>query len=208
MFEKGILLIISGPSGAGKGTVVNELVKDKEKYSLSVSVTTRKPREDEVEGVSYYFKTEKEFKELAETGQLLEYALFCGNFYGTPAKFVEDSLNAGKNVILEIEVQGAIQVKEKYPDAVLIFLTPNSIRDLEDRLRGRGTETDEVIKKRLARAREEVKLIDKYDYIVLNDLVRNATGQINKIVDTEKFAAKRNEDFPKIFLDKGDNYNA
>lgn len=208
MFEKGVLLIISGPSGAGKGTVVKELMKDNDKYSLSVSVTTRKPREGEVEGVSYYFRTDEEFKKLIEEGALLEHAIFCGNFYGTPVRFVEEKLNEGKNVILEIEVQGAVQVKEKYPDAVLIFLTPNSIRDLEDRLRGRGTETEEVIQKRLARARDEVKLIEKYDYIVLNDLVRNATGRINKIVDTEKFAAKRNEDFPEIFLNKGDNYNA
>ncbi len=202
MFDKGILLIISGPSGAGKGTVVNELMKD-DRFCLSVSVTTRRPRPGEKEGSSYYFRTEAEFKKLIEQGELLEYALFCGNFYGTPIKFVEEKLAEGKNVILEIEVQGAIQVKERYPDAVLIFLTPDSISALEDRLRGRGTENDDVIAMRLRRAREEVKLIQKYDYIVLNDLVRNATSQINKIVDTEKYAAERNTDFPKKFLNGG-----
>ena len=202
MNNKGILLIISGPSGAGKGTVVNELMKDSEKYCLSVSVTTRKPRPGEEEGVSYYFRREKEFKKMAENGALLEYALFFGNFYGTPIKYVEKRLAEGKNVILEIEVQGAIQVKEKYPDAVLIFLTPETIQDLEDRLRGRNTESEEVMALRLRRAREEVKLINKYDYIVINDLVRNASKRINSIVDTEKYASARNKDFPKNFLTK------
>lgn len=203
MFDKGILLIISGPSGAGKGTVVNELMKEDDKFCLSVSVTTRKPRAGEKEGVSYYFRTEDEFKRLIDENKLLEYATFCGNYYGTPLKFVEERLNEGKNVILEIEVQGAVQVKEKYPDAVLIFLTPDKLNALEDRLRGRDTESDEVIAMRLRRAKEEVKLIDKYDYIVLNDLVRNATSQINKIVDAEKYAAKRNWDFPEKFLNGG-----
>lgn len=209
MSSKGILLIISGPSGAGKGTVVNELMKDSEKYCLSVSVTTRTPRKGEKEGVNYYFRSEDEFKKMAEHGELLEYALFCGNFYGTPVGYVEKELSEGKNVILEIEVQGAIQVKERYPDAVLIFLTPNTLQDLEDRLRGRNTETEDVIALRLRRAREEVRLINKYDYIVINDLVRNAARRINRIVDAEKYASARNADFPENFLsEKGVDYNA
>ena len=192
MNNKGLLLIVSGPSGAGKGTVVSELVKDSS-FALSISATTRKPREGEKEGIHYFFKSEDEFKKMAENGDLLEYACFCGNYYRTPKSYVEEKLSEGKNVILEIEVQGALQVKEKFNNALLIFLAPPNIDELEKRLRNRGTETEEKIKARLARAREEFELTDKYDYIVINEVVDKAADDIKLITNAEKMRASRND---------------
>ncbi|MBR1737917.1 MAG: guanylate kinase, partial [Firmicutes bacterium] len=192
MKNKGLLLIVSGPSGAGKGTVVSELVKDTD-FALSISATTRKPREGEKDGIHYFFKSEDEFKKMAENGDLLEHACFCGNYYGTPKSYVEKKLEEGKNVILEIEVQGALQVKEKFNDALLIFLAPPNIGELEKRLRNRGTETEEKIQARLARAREEFALTDKYDYIVINEVVDKAAEDIKLITDAEKMRASRND---------------
>ena len=191
MNEKGILMIISGPSGAGKGTIVHELVKD-DMYALSISATTRKQREYEENGVHYFFKTKEEFEKMIEENKLLEYASFCENYYGTPVDYVNEQIENNKNVILEIEVQGALQVKEIYPDAVLVFVVPPSFDELEKRLVGRGTETPEVIANRLKRAKEEFDIIDKYDYIIINDLVENAVENVNCIVKAEKLKAKRN----------------
>lgn len=198
--NKELLIVISGPSGAGKGTVVNEIIKDKD-YALSISATTRAPREGEKEGISYFFKSVDEFKSLISNNKLLEYAQFCGNYYGTPSDYVDSKMTEGKNVILEIEVQGALQVKRNVPDAVLIFMMPPSIKELRKRLEERGTEAWEVIEQRLKRAEEEIEYINKYDYVVINDTVDRAAEDIKKIALAEKLKTKRNTD--KIINFKG-----
>ncbi len=200
MNKKGLLVIISGPSGAGKGTVVTELIKNKS-YALSTSITTRKAREGEIDGVHYFFRDTKDFEKMIKEDCLLEYAEFCGNYYGTPIFYVEDQLQQGKNVILEIEVQGALQVKEKYKEAILIFLTPPNINELRNRLEKRATETIEKINMRMKRAREEIKLINKYDYIVINSVVEEAVDNVNNIVISEKMSAKRHTDLINKFLE-------
>lgn len=200
MNKKGLLVIISGPSGAGKGTVVSELIKNKS-YALSTSITTRQAREGEIDGVHYFFRNTEEFKKMIEKNELLEYAEFCGNYYGTPMFYVEEQLEQGKNVILEIEVQGALQVKERYKEAILIFLTPPNIVELRRRLENRATETLEKINMRMKRAKEEIRLIDKYDYIVINEIVEEAVFGINNIVESEKMSAKRHMDLINIFLE-------
>ena len=200
MNKKGLLVIISGPSGAGKGTVVSELIKNKS-YALSTSITTRQAREGEIDGVHYFFRDTEEFKKMIEKNELLEYAEFCGNYYGTPMFYVEEQLEQGKNVILEIEVQGALQVKERYKEAILVFLTPHNIVELRRRLENRATETLEKINMRMKRAKEEIRLIDKYDYIVINEIVEEAVFSINNIVESEKMSAKRHMDLINIFLE-------
>ncbi len=202
MNDKGILIIISGPSGAGKGTVVEQLKKD-DSYMLSISATTREPRNNEKNGVHYFFKTMEEFQNMIDNNKLLEYACFCGNYYGTPIDYVNENIRNNKVVILEIEVQGALKVKEIYPEAVLIFLTPPNMEELEKRLLGRATETPEKIELRLKRAKEEFDIIDKYDYIVINDSVEKAACDINCIVKSEKMKACRNLNLKHIL--KGDN---
>lgn len=167
--RKGLLFIISGPAGSGKGTVVSELVAKHPELSLSVSATTRAPRNGEVDGVHYHFITKKEFEDLINDGAVLEHTTYCGNYYGTLKREVVRANKAGRDVILEIEVDGAMQVKKKVRGAVTIMLTPPDAKCLEKRLRGRGTETDDVIKWRLTRAKEEILLIDKYDYSVVNE---------------------------------------
>lgn len=189
--DKGLLIVVSGPSGAGKGTVMNKLIAGGD-YALSVSATTRSPREGEQDGINYFFKTREEFEKMIADNEFLEYAEFCGNYYGTPLPYVNQKLDEGKNVILEIEVKGAFQVKEKCPEAVLIFLAPPSMKELEERLVGRGTESPEVIAERLARAMEELDLIDDYDYVVINDDVDEAVADIRSIVKAEQRRAARN----------------
>ncbi|MFC4354401.1 guanylate kinase [Chryseomicrobium palamuruense] len=184
--ERGILIVLSGPSGVGKGTVRKELFSTPEtNYEYSISMTTRAPREGEVDGVDYFFKSKKEFEELIAQGRLLEYANYVGNYYGTPLDYVNATLDAGRDVFLEIEVQGARLVREKAPDALFIFLAPPSLRELESRLVGRGTETEEVIEARIAAAREELAMMDLYDYVVENDQVDRACDKINAIVTAE-----------------------
>ena len=182
--SKGKLIVISGFSGAGKGTVVKKLV-EKYDYSLSISATTRQPREGEVDGKDYYFKSEAEFRSLIDYNGLIEWAQYVDNFYGTPRKFVEEEMAAGKNVILEIEVQGAMNVKSQYPNAILIFITTKDVPTLRERLTNRGTETEDVINKRLARAAEEATSMESYEFIVVNDDLDTCVDAVNSIVVSE-----------------------
>lgn len=197
MKRKGILIVVSGFSGAGKGTLMRELLKTYDNYALSVSMTTRTPREGERDGIEYFFSTKENFeKKIAEDG-LIEYAEYCGNYYGTPKAYVEEQLEAGKDVILEIEIQGALKVKEKMPDTLLLFVTPPSAEELKKRLVGRGTETMEVIEARMNRAIEESQGIEAYDYLVINDELAECTRQIHEIVQATKYQPERNADFIK-----------
>jgi len=188
--NKGVLIIISGPSGSGKGTVVKALPPDLG-YALSVSVTTRPPREGERDTRDYFFRTPEQFAAMRDSDDLLEHASFVGHFYGTPRFYVEEKINEGKIVVLEIDVNGALQVKEKYPDSVLIFLMPPTLDELKSRLIGRGTEDSETIERRYKKAYDEIGLIDQYDYLVINDEVPNAVDRINLIVAAEQLKPKR-----------------
>lgn len=183
MESKGALTIISGFSGAGKGTVVKELLK-RYQYSLSISATTRAPREDEQDGREYFFKSKEEFEEMIENKQLIEYAQYVDNYYGTPKEYVVQQLNQGTDVILEIEMQGALQVRDIFPEVNLIFLTPPSVEELENRLCGRGTEMNEDVAKRMARAREECRYMSDYDYIVVNDDLDKCVEQIHALIQS------------------------
>lgn len=192
MSERGLLIVFSGPSGVGKGTVRHEIFSTSDhKFVYSVSMTTRAQRPGEVDGVDYYFRTRDEFEELIKNGQMLEYAEYVGNYYGTPLSYVNETLDKGIDVLLEIEVQGALQVKSKVPDGVFIFLTPPDLEELEDRLVGRGTDSQEVIAQRIERAREEIALMREYDYAVVNDQVPLAAERVKQIIETEHFRVER-----------------
>lgn len=181
--EKGMLIILSGPSGVGKGTVREELFKDESlNLAYSISMTTRAPRPGEKEGVHYFFVTEEEFKNKIEAGKLLEWAQFVDNYYGTPQEYVDKLLNEGKNVVLEIEVQGALQVMKKRPDATTIFIVPPSMEELERRIRGRRTEEEETVQKRLSKAEKELATKDEYKYVVENDDIMVAKDRIAQII--------------------------
>ena len=194
--SKGKLVVISGFSGAGKGTIVKQLI-ERYGYSLSVSATTRAPREGEVDGKDYYFKTTDEFLSLVDYNGLIEWTKYVDNYYGTPRKFVEDELAAGKTVILEIEVKGAANIKAQYPDAVLLFLTTKDVDTLRGRLRKRGTETDEVIEKRIKRAAEESELMDNYDYIVVNDDLEECIDTVHSIRISDYYKTENMTEFIK-----------
>lgn len=187
---EGLLVIVSGPSGSGKGTVVKQLDPN-HGYALSISVTTRQPRPGEQDGREYFFATKDEFRKLRDENNLLEYTKYVGNYYGTPRKYVEEQISQGTVVLLEIEVDGALQVKEKFPDAVLIFLVAPSISELEQRLAGRKTEDTAEVQSRLQRALEELELVDKYDYLVINDDVQAAVERVNAIVKAERLKPAR-----------------
>ena len=180
--NKGSLFIVTGPSGAGKGAVLGGLQRTMDNVFYSISATTRQPRPGEVDGVNYYFLSHERFKEMIANGELLEHAEYVGNYYGTPEGPVNEMLAQGKDVILEIEVQGALIVKEKRPDAILVFLAPPSFEVLESRLRGRGTEKDEVVAMRLEKARSECAHMDGYDYIVVNDLLDDSISNLASII--------------------------
>ncbi len=188
----GLLIVFSGPSGSGKGTVLAEVMKRYPDMEFSVSATTRAPREGEVDGVNYFFKSKEAFMDLVSHDGFIEWAQFCENCYGTPRAYVESRLAQGKDVVLEIEVQGAMQVKKAFPDAVLIFNLPPSMEELENRLIGRNTEPPEVVKKRLATAKEELTVADRYDYVIVNDTVEAAAEKFLSILTSEKCKAERN----------------
>ncbi len=190
--SKGLLLVISGFSGAGKGTVMKRMLELHKEYSLSISATTRKPRTGEVDGREYFFKTVEEFEKMIADDALIEHAQYVCNYYGTPKAYVEEQLDKGNNVILEIEIQGAMNIKRMFPDAVLMFITPPTAEELEKRLRGRGTEDEETIMARLSRASEEAEGVENYDYIVVNDEVDTCVSRIHEIVLSEKKKAKYN----------------
>lgn len=194
MNKKGTLIVISGFSGVGKGTVAKRLVSDYG-YGLSVSATTREPREGEVDGREYYFKTTEEFQSLIDYNGFIEWAMYCENYYGTPRAYVEKELNEGHNVILEIEVQGAMNVKKQYPDAVLIFLSAPDANCLRERLIGRGTETESVVAKRMKRATEEAEYMDHYEYIVVNGDLDECVQTVHGIINARRCELKNNMEF-------------
>jgi len=201
--ENGILFILSGPSGVGKGTVRRELFERANDLAYSISMTTRKMRPGEAEGVDYFYKTNDEFEQMIEAGQLLEYARFVNNYYGTPRKYVEDTLQDGKDVFLEIEVQGAVQVKENFPEGVFIFLFPPSLEELKNRIVERGTESQELVLKRLKEAQKEIDMMDAYDYVVVNDDVDAAVTKIQSIIQSEHCKRERiAEQYKKLLEDE------
>lgn len=194
MSHRGILTVVSGFSGAGKGTVMKELVK-KPDYKLSISATTRLPREGEADGREYFFLTREKFESMIETGQFIEHAEYVGNYYGTPKKYVEEQLEAGYNVILEIEIQGALHVKEVFPDALLLFIVPPSAKILKERLINRGTEDTTTVNKRMNRAVEEAQYMEQYDYLVVNDKLDDCVEAVHHIILSEKDKVKYNKEF-------------
>ncbi|KEP27904.1 MULTISPECIES: guanylate kinase [Bacillus] len=192
MKERGLLIVLSGPSGVGKGTVRQAIFSQEDtKFEYSISVTTRKPREGERNGVDYFFKTREEFEDMIENKKLLEWAEYVGNYYGTPVDYVEQTLSEGKDVFLEIEVQGALQVREAFPEGLFIFLAPPSLSELQNRIITRGTESEELIRNRMAAAKEEIEMMDAYDYVVENDDVELACERIKAIVLAEHLRRDR-----------------
>lgn len=194
--NKGLLIVLSGPSGVGKGTVCAALRDKTTDLVYSVSATTRKPRPGEVDGVNYFFKTKQEFEQMIEQDELLEWAEYVGNYYGTPSQFVHQTLGEGKDVFLEIEVQGAMKVKQKFPEAVFIFLAPPSLSELEKRIIGRGTDDHDVIRQRMSVAIDEIRLMEQYDYVVVNDEIERACRRIMSIIEAEH--CKRERIIPQL----------
>ena len=199
MQRKGILIVVSGFSGAGKGTLMKRMVERFDNYALSVSMTTRKPRPGEKEGVSSFFGEKDEFERCIGQDGLVEYASYCGNYYGTPRAWVQEQLEAGRDVILEIEIQGALKVKEKFPDALLLFVMTPSAQELKRRLEGRGTESQDDIRGRLQRAVEESRGIEAYDYIIVNDDLEECIAQMNRTIEAARMRPDRKKEFVDQF---------
>ncbi len=195
MGKEGILTVVSGFSGAGKGTIMKRLLEKYDNYALSISATTRAPRPGEEEGVAYFFKTVEEFEKMIAKDDLIEYARYVDNYYGTPRTYVEEQLKSGKDVILEIEIQGALKVKQKFPDTLLLFVTPPTAEELENRLIGRGTETREVIAERMKRAITESEYMDQYDYLVINDELEVCVDEMHRLIQEEHRRCSRNQMF-------------
>ncbi len=194
--QRGILIVFSGFSGSGKGTIMKELMnRYEEYYALSISATTRQPREGEADGREYFFKTREEFEKMIEKNELIEYALYVENYYGTPKAYVEEQLEAGKDVILEIEIQGALKIKELFPDTLLMFVTPPDAATLKDRLIGRGTEPIDVVNARLSRAFEESLGVEAYDYLIVNDALDACVEEVHSIIRNEHQKVSRNQEF-------------
>ena len=202
--RNGLLLVVSGPSGVGKGTLVKALMDRNSRIRMSVSATTRAPRPGEIEGIHYFFKTEDEFKTMVDRGEFLEYIhVFGSKYYGTPRSFVEQQLENGYDVILEIDVQGAMKVKQAFPDAVLIFITAPSMSEIKSRLIGRGTETMEQVEKRFATAFEEIKMIPQYDYVIINDVIDVAVHHMEAILEAERCRTGRSNYLSESIEDTG-----
>ena len=200
MKKKGLLVVVSGPSGAGKGTICKNFMELNKEMLLSISSTTRNPRENEIDGVNYNFITKQDFEALIGTDSLLEYVHVFGNYYGTPKKWVLECIEKGKDVLLEIEIVGAMKVKEKYPDAILVFVLPPSLKELKNRIITRGTETIEQIENRMARAMQEIKTIEKYDYFIFNDNLTRAVDDLEAIISAEKNKVNRySQEIVKIY---------
>lgn len=193
--SKGILVVVSGFSGSGKGTVMKRLMEKYDNYALSVSVTTRNPRPGEKDGEAYFFRTKEEFEQMISEDGLIEYAQYVENYYGTPRKYVEEQLASGKDVILEIEIQGALKVKKAFPDTLLLFITPPTAQELRSRLVGRGTETLDVIESRMDRACEEAEGMDQYDYLIVNDDLDTCVEEVHQIIRGEHHRSTRNTGF-------------
>jgi len=192
MKQQGILVVVSGFSGAGKGTIMKALLNKYDNYALSISATTRNPREGEVHGREYFFLSTEQFEEMIKADQFIEYAQYVKNYYGTPRSYVEEKMAEGKDVILEIEIQGALKVKEKFPETLLVFVVPPTAEDLKNRLVGRGTETKEVIEERMKRALEESEEMDSYDYILVNDTVEKAVEDLHNLIQSQHLLARCN----------------
>ena len=195
VMKRGILLVISGFAGSGKGTIVKELINRYDNYSLSVSATTRAPRPGEQDGREYYFVSREEFVRMINADELLEHAEYVGNYYGTPWKYVDDRLKEGKDVILEIEQQGALQIKSKRPETLLLFVMPPNVKEIYSRLKKRGTETEEVIMKRMRQGAAEAEMIEKYDFLIINDDLDRCVEDVHNTITCSKCSTIRNRDF-------------
>jgi len=194
MPQKGLLVVISAPSGTGKGTLLKRLSEKDKSIRCSVSATTRSPRKDEIDGKDYFFKTVEEFEKMISGDELIEWVEYCDNYYGTPRQYVSELLNEGYNVILEIEVEGALKVRKKFPESILIFILPPSFAELEKRIKSRGTESLDTIKKRLEQARKEIQFIHNYDYVIVNSEIDKAAEEIRCILVAESLRINRNKE--------------
>jgi guanylate kinase len=204
--KRGIVLVISGPSGSGKGSILSKIKEEDKKIVYSVSATTRLPRENEIDGLHYHFKTIEQFEKLIKNGEFIEWVSFCGNYYGTPLRQIKDSIDEGKDILLELEVEGAKKIKENIPESVLVFVMPPSYDELKSRISNRGTESKDSLKMRMESALNEIRVAKDYDYVIINDEIEEATKSLNALLLAEKLKVKRNVIFMNSILSEGLNY--